>query len=180
MTQADVTEQADDFLAGQDGKQATLVFGADLRKDLPIIASAHFDEKQPRAGVRLADGLGLPKLLGFDVQDVVSQLRLGDVSRVGAAVLVDETHLPVIGMAGTRRAEMQSEKPCIFLHRGVRMRVVIERVALGKSCLRPVFGRQLLIARLVGFTGHQSLVLVAFVADDLGVGSAFHCTTSMT
>ena len=42
--------------------------------------SEHFDEEELRGGGGLADGFGLPVFDGFDVQDVVAQLLLGDAA----------------------------------------------------------------------------------------------------
>ena len=149
-TQADVTEQADDFLAGQDGRQAILVPGTDLRKDPPFLVLHEFDEEELRGGSRLADGLGLPVFDGFDVQDVIAQLRLGDRVWIGLAKLVDETHMAVVGVPGARGIEAQGKELGETPHRWIRMRVIIQRGALSEPREGAQSRRELLVTRLVG------------------------------
>ena len=67
-------EQLADLLAGEDVRQLVMVFGFDLGKDLPVIVPEHLDEEEAGRGGGLADGLGLPVLDVFDVEDVVAEL----------------------------------------------------------------------------------------------------------
>ena len=61
-----------------------------------------------------------------------------------------ESHLPVIGVPGAVGVVAQGEVLGEAQHRGIRVAVIVERIALGTPRERPVLGRQLLIARLVG------------------------------
>ena len=63
---------------------------------------------------------------------------------------MDEAHLAIIGMPGGGSVEMQGEVFRETQHRGVWMRVVVERIALGGSCERTQSRRELLVVGLVG------------------------------
>ena len=69
---------------------------------------------------------------------------------IAPALLVNEAQLAVIGVPGAGRVEMQGEVFGEAQHRGIRVRVIIERIALGASSERPESVRKLLVARLIG------------------------------
>ena len=145
----------------------------------------HAHEEELRGGCGLADGFGLPAFDGLDVQDVIAEPLLGDVGRIALTELVDQAHLAVIGMAGARGVELQGEKLGEAAHRGIRMRVVIERIALGTLGERPVSVGQPLAARFVGALRRFGLALAAVLAlmglvVGVGVVFAFHSPATMT
>jgi len=148
--QPDVMEQADDFRTGQHDRMGFLVLSADLGEDFPLLAFKHADEEELRGGGPEANGLGLPAFDGLDVEEVIAQTFFGDDERITLGELVDEPHLAVIRMAGARGVELQGEELGKALHRGIGVRVVIERIALGTACKRTITGWKLLVARLVG------------------------------
>ena len=99
----------------------SVVLGADLGEDLPLLMLQHSHEEELRGGGGLADGFGLPAFDGFDVQEVVAQLLLGDGGGIAAAVLVDQAELAVIGVPGAGGVEAQGEVLGEAQHRGIRV-----------------------------------------------------------
>jgi hypothetical protein len=77
--------------------------------------------KHLRGGATLADGLREPLLLELHVEEVLAQLLLAQVHRIGLEMLVEQPHLPVIGVAGAGAVVAQREKLRETLHRGIRM-----------------------------------------------------------
>jgi len=128
--QTDVLQQGGDLLAGHDRGQSVVVAGADLREDRPVVAPEHRLEEKPGAGRALAHGLGLPGLAQFDVQEVVAHLRFLKSLRVLPEVLVQEPHVTVVGVACAGAFVVQAEKPGVALHRGIRMRGILNRIGV--------------------------------------------------
>lgn len=97
---ANAGQQIMNLLAGQDGGQSVVILGADLPKDGPVGVPQQVFKELTRSSDGLADGFGLPTLSKFDEQEVVAQSGLGELGGIAGEVLVDETQLTVIGVAG--------------------------------------------------------------------------------
>ena len=128
----DRAQQARDLLAGQHGGKFVVVARADLRKHLPLPKAQHLGEENPGAGHRLADGIWLPALAGFDVQDVVAELVLAQRGRVGPEMLVQDPHGPVVAVPGAPAIMPQGEQLRVSPHRVIRV-VVVERIPVPPS-----------------------------------------------
>ena len=131
--QADVAQQKNGLLAGQDCGEAVVVLGADLGEDFPLLVLDHSHEEELRSGGGLANGSGLPAFDGFDVKEVIAQHLFGHLCGITLGLLVDEAHLAVVGVPGAGSVEVQSKVLGEAQHRGVWVRVVVERIALGGS-----------------------------------------------
>jgi len=118
-----------DLVAGENGRQFVMILGADLGEHLPVRLPEHLDEEEPGTSHGLTNGLGLPGLVGFDVQDVVPELVLPQRGRVLPEVLVDEPHGPVVGVACAQRVMPQGQQLGVAPH-GVVGMVVIQRIAV--------------------------------------------------
>ena len=127
--QPDGSQQEGDLLAGQNGGKGLVVARADLRKDLPLRSAQHLNKENPGAGHSLADGIGLPALPGFDVQDVVAELILPQRGRIGHEMLVQDPHGPVIAVPGAPAIMPQGEQLRVSPHRVIRV-VVVEWIPL--------------------------------------------------
>lgn len=114
---------------GENGRQFVMILGADLGEHLPLRLREHLDEEKPGTSHGLANGLGLPGLVGFDVQDVVPELVLPQRARIRPEVLVDEPHGPVVGVACTQRVMPQGQQIGVAAH-GVVGMDVIQRIAV--------------------------------------------------
>ena len=125
--QAHMVEQIVDLLAGEHGRKLVMVLGFDLRKDGPVVVAELIDKEKPGRGDGLSDGPRPPALDRLDVEDVVAKLVLGNHFRIAGAVLVDEAHVPVVGIAGAVGIGAQGQPLGKLRHRRVRM-VVRERV----------------------------------------------------
>ncbi len=163
--QPDVPEQADDIRTGQHDRLGFLVLGADLGEDFPRLAFQHADKEELGRSGGQAEGFRLPAFDGLNVQDVVAQLGLGDGGRIAPTELVHEPHLAVIRVAGARCVELECEELGQSPHRGIGVRLVIERIALGTACERTIPERQLLVAGLVGTLRRRFGLALAAVRD---------------
>ena len=121
-------EQADDLGAAQDRRKTLLVAGADLREDAPLIAAEHLQVEKPGAGGTLADRLGPPPLAEFDVQEVVAHLPFVELPGIAAKVLVQQPHVPVVGVPRAGPLVAQAQKARETLHRSVGMRPIKHRI----------------------------------------------------
>ena len=88
------------LLAGENGRQSIMIFGADLEEHLPVGAAEEVVEKHPGGGHSLADRFGLPLLLEFDEEEVVAQLSFGQLGWIASEVFVEQAQLTVISVAG--------------------------------------------------------------------------------
>jgi len=123
-TQADVSEQVVDLLAGEHGRKGVVIFGANLGKDPPLSVTKQIDQEHLGGGEGLPDALGPPALLELNKEEVVAQLGLAQGRGVTAEVLVDQAQLTVIGMTGPIGVVAQSQKLGEAGHRLVGMLIV--------------------------------------------------------
>ena len=122
-----------DLLAGEHLGQGVVIFSSDLGKDSPVGMSEEVHKKHAGGGESLADGLGLPLFLELYEEEVVAQLRLGDVDRITAQVLVDEPELAVIRVPGSIGVIAQGQVLGKPGHRGEGM-LVIDGVGKVSRC----------------------------------------------
>lgn len=125
-------EELTNLGAGEDGGQLVVVLRFDLGEDLPVLMPEHLKEEDLRGSGRLANRLGLPLLHVLHVEDVVAKLALGEPGRIAAEVLVDQSHVTVVGMAGAIAVVAKVEELRELGHRLVGM-VVVERIGVGSS-----------------------------------------------
>ncbi len=122
--EANMGQQIVHLLPGQDGGKGIVIFGADLRKDGPGRLAEQLDKEHFGGGQSLADGLGLPMLLEFDEQEVVAQLGLGNARGITGAMLVQESKLTIVSMAGPIGVVMERQEVSEPGHGGVGMLIV--------------------------------------------------------
>ena len=125
--QADMGQQIMNLLAGEDGRQGIVIFGADLGEDGPVGVAEEVDKKLATSGQRLANGFGLPLLLEFDEEEVVAHLGLGEQRRIAAEVLVNQAQLSVVRVAGAIGVVAQAQ-PLGKAGHGLERMLVIDGV----------------------------------------------------
>ena len=145
--QQDALKQLPDLVAVEHNGLLLQILGANLGKYSPVLPAQQPHEEELGACGGLANGFGLPEFFGFNMEDVIEVSLLGDGFGIAAAVLVDQTHLPVMRMTRARRIEPECQKFGKALHRRIRMVLVIDGVASVAPGLGPILVRQLLIAR---------------------------------
>lgn len=156
--QPDRADEADNLIAGEDGGKFLAVGGADLRKKPPLLAARHLGEEESCAGNGLQDGGGLPVPAGFDVQNVVAELVLGEAGRVAAKMFVQHAHGAVVGVPGVRAIVPHGEQLGRPAHGVIRV-AIVQRVA----------------ARLPGAGVDMVAMLVAMACFELSMDP--HCST---
>jgi len=143
--QSDGAQQSHDLLTGEYGGKFAVVADADLGKDSPLLQSQHLNVEEPGTGDTLSDGLRLPGFAGFDMQDVVAELRLSQRGRIDPVMLMQQTHGAVVTVPGARRVMAHRKQLGVSPHRVVGMSV-IERITLPYSGPRVDRGWRALLA----------------------------------
>ena len=128
-------EQSHHLIAGHHRRQPVLIPGADLGEHRPVLTPQLLDKEQPCAGGRLPDRLGLPPLDGFDVQEVVAHLTLGQKGWIALEVISQETELTIVGMPGARLLITQRQQLRIVVERCIRM-LILKRVRTSPPHIR--------------------------------------------
>ena len=93
-----------------------MVLGLDLGKDRPIGVAELIDEEVFGRGERLANGLRFPLFDRLDVKEVVTELRFRDQGRITAEVLMNETHVAVVGGGSSLIVVPQHQSSCELGH----------------------------------------------------------------
>jgi hypothetical protein len=109
-------------------------YGPDLREHAPIVVTEHVDEEDPGGSDGLTNGFGLPFLLDFDVKEVVADLVLDQRRRVALEILVEQAHVPVIGMGGAVAIVAQREELGELVHRRIRV-IIVHRIAVSPAAV---------------------------------------------
>ena len=125
--QPDMNQQIMHLRPGEHGGQFVVILGFDLGENGPVMVAEHLDKEDFGAGHGLTNGLRLPALDALDMEDVVAQLVLGDEGGITAAVLLDEAHAAVVGMAGSVGVGSQGQTLGILGH-GRPWMLVVQRV----------------------------------------------------
>src|SRR5262249_19782324 len=125
--QTNVSQQVTDLLAREDGGKCVVIFGLDLREQSPVSMPEEINEEHAGGGTCLADGLRGPMFFELNEQEVVTQLSLGDRSRVAADVLVNEPELAIVRMPGSIGVVAQSQMLGEAGHGRIRM-LIVDRV----------------------------------------------------
>ena len=89
--------------------------------------TVEFDEEDFGGSYGLADGLGLPAFFGFDVEEIITHLTFAKRDGITSKVIVEQTHVPVVGMTGAVGVVTQGEQLGELVHRRPGM-LVVERV----------------------------------------------------
>jgi hypothetical protein len=97
------------LLARKHSRQFLMIPRANLGKYLPFRMAQHLREENPGAGHCLANGLGLPVLAGLHMQNVVAELILPQRGWIGAEILVQDPHGPVVTVPGARAIILQGK-----------------------------------------------------------------------
>jgi hypothetical protein len=133
--QADVDQQIADLLASEHDGQLIVILGSNLGEDNPVRVAFKIDEEHSGRSDALANGLGLPELYRFDVEQIIAHLAFAEGGGIAPEVFVDEAHGPVIGVAGGDRVVAQGQQLGELGHRGpgmiVKQRVGAMRASLG-------------------------------------------------
>ena len=115
------------LLASEDCRESIVILGADLGEDLPVGVAEQVDEELATSSQRLTDRFGLLLFVEFNEEEVVAQLGLSELGWITGKVLVEQAHLPVIGVAGAIGVVAQGQRLGQAGHRIIRM-LVIDRI----------------------------------------------------
>lgn len=139
-----MAKQKLDLRTGENDRQSLMVFGTDLRKDVPGFESEKFVKETPEAGDGLPDRGWLPMLLKLKEEEILPDVILSEELRIRVEVALQEPQLAVVGVTGAPAIVTQGEQLGIPLHGRIG-------VVVGQR-----FGQNLMPKRTVRMGGPRS------------------------